>query len=138
MQDEYLRGLGLKVTVPRVKILTILETAERRHWSAEALYDELRSQGHLVGLATVYRVLTQFEEAGLVKRHHFEGNFAVFELEREEDHDHLVCVKCAMVTEFVDQTIEDCQVNIAERNGFKITDHNLVIYGFCRDCQLIE
>ena len=135
MQDEHLRGLGLKVTAPRVKILTILETAERRHWSAEALFDELRSQGHMVGLATVYRVLTQFEEAGLVKRHHFEGNVAVFELDRDEHHDHLVCVKCGVVTEFVDQTIEDCQVAIAEQNGYVITDHNLVIYGLCCHCR---
>jgi len=135
LQDDHLRGVGLKVTVPRVKILQLLESEDNRHWTAEELHSALRQQACAVGLATVYRVLTQFEEAGLVKRHHFEGNTAVFELDREEHHDHLVCVRCGTVVEFVDEVIESCQVEIANKNGFKLTDHTLVIYGFCPSCR---
>ncbi len=135
MSDAQLRELGMKVTVPRLKILTILESGRQRHWSAEAIYDQLRAQESLIGLATVYRVLTQFESAGLVTRHYFEGQTAVFELNEAEHHDHIVCIKCGKVAEFVDDIIENRQIAIAEQNGFQITDHSMVIYGFCRSCQ---
>ncbi|MCW5589458.1 MAG: ferric iron uptake transcriptional regulator [Legionellales bacterium] len=129
-----LRKAGLKVTLPRQKILEILENAPQRHLSAEDVYRSLLDSGDDVGLATVYRVLTQFETAGLVTRHHFEGGNSVFELNQGDHHDHLVCVKCGHVEEFIDELIEERQMNIAEANGFRMTDHSLIIYGLCRDC----
>lgn len=134
MDNENLKKAGLKNTGPRRKILEIMETAKEHHLSAEAIYRAFIDQGEDIGLATVYRVLTQFEEAGLVVKHHFEGGQSVFELDTGEHHDHLVCVKCGRVTEFVDKSIEKRQGEIAEEAGFTITDHNLTIYGMCGGC----
>lgn len=123
--------------MPRIKILEILEqrVSEDRHLSAEEVYKQLISEGEEIGLATVYRVLTQFEAAGLVVRHHFEGGNSVFELNRGEHHDHLVCVQCGRVEEFRDETIERLQNEIASRKNFSLTDHSLCLYGVCADCQ---
>lgn len=131
MENLQIRKAGLKVTLPRVKILQLLEESAKRHVSAEDVYKMLLEKGEEIGLATVYRVLTQFESAGLVCRHHFEGGQSVFELNRGSHHDHLVCVKCGKVMEFVDEVIEDRQRDIAEKHGFTIEDHALVIYGTC-------
>lgn len=136
MDNQDLREAGLKVTVPRVKILDILEKSQARHLSAEDIYRELIETGKDVGLATVYRVLTQFEAADLVIRHNFEGGHSVFELNQGEHHDHLVCVKCGRVEEFLDETIEDKQHDIATASGFKMTSHSLTIYGDCNGCQV--
>ena len=135
METADLKKAGLKVTLPRMKILELMETVKLRHQSAEDIYKALLSQGEEIGLATVYRVLTQFEGAGLVSRHHFEGGQAVFELNQGEHHDHLVCVSCGKVVEFVDEVIEQHQNQIAEENGFSITEHSLIIYGRCENCQ---
>jgi Fur family ferric uptake transcriptional regulator len=134
LENRELKMAGLKVTAPRVKILQMLETANERHMSAEDIYKHLLEMGDDVGLATVYRVLTQFEAAGLVVRHHFEGGHSVFELDDGEHHDHLVCVKCGQVVEFVDSTIEERQLAIAEKMKFRMTDHSLYIYGVCESC----
>lgn len=135
MGNRELKKAGLKVTGPRVKILQILETASARHLSAEDIYKILLEIGEDVGLATVYRVLTQFESAGIVVRHHFEGGHSVFELDDGEHHDHLVCVKCEQVVEFVDPIIEKRQLAIAKEREFRITDHSLYIYGVCKQCE---
>lgn len=134
MNNKELRKVGLKVTVPRVKILHVLESADPHHMSAEDVYKTLLESGDDVALATVYRVLTQFEEAGLIKRHNFEGGHSVFEIEQGVHHDHLVCVKCNRVEEFIDEEIEKRQGEIAEQAGFQMTDHNLTIYGICKSC----
>ncbi|MEJ2609039.1 MAG: ferric iron uptake transcriptional regulator [Candidatus Thiodiazotropha sp.] len=131
MDNEDIRKAGLKVTLPRVKILELLENSTQRHVSAEDVYKLLLDRGEEIGLATVYRVLTQFEAAGLVTRHHFEGGHAVFELDRGGHHDHLVCVVCGRVEEFVDATIEKRQREIAKERGFEMIDHSLIIYGYC-------
>jgi len=120
------------VTHPRVKIFRIMERHPDQHVSAEDVYRMLLETREDIGLATVYRVLTQFETAGLVKRHHFEGGHSVFELNRGGHHDHLVCVRCGRVEEFVDEIIEGRQRKIAEQFGFTIEDHALTIYGRCR------
>lgn len=135
LNKQELQSAGLKVTAPRIKILEILQTTQRRHLSAEDVYKTLLEAGEDVGLATVYRVLTQFEAAGLVRRHNFEGGHAVFEMDQGEHHDHLVCVECDDVTEFIDENIEKRQAAIAEKSGFLMTDHELVIYGLCKKCQ---
>ena len=135
MESSELKKAGLKVTLPRMKILDLMESSTVRHQSAEDIYQTLRDDGEEVGLATVYRVLTQFEAAGLVTRHHFEGGQAVFELNREGHHDHIVCVGCGKVEEFVDEIIEDQQAKIAEHKGYLITDHSLILYGKCPECQ---
>lgn len=135
MESQDLRNVGLKVTLPRVKILEILERSETRHFSAEDVYKLLLDAGEDIGLATVYRVLTQFEAAGLVARHHFETGHSVFELNHGAHHDHILCVRCGRVDEFVDETIERLQHEIAERAGYQMTDHCLYIYGVCKDCQ---
>ena len=135
MEKTDLKKAGLKATAPRVKILEILEQNRMRHVSAEDVYKVLLSQGEEVGLATVYRVLTQFEQAGLVTRHHFEGGMSLFELDQGEHHDHLLCVKCGRVDEFVDDVIEERQARVAEKSGYKMTDHSLVIYGICEACR---
>ena len=132
MENQDIRKAGLKVTLPRVKILEILENSPERHVSAEDVYKQLLAKDEEIGLATVYRVLTQFEAAGLVERHQFDGGHSVFELNRGTHHDHIVCIQCGKVEEFVDETIEKCQHQIAEKKGFGITDHSLVIYGECR------
>ncbi len=129
-----LKKAGLKVTGPRLKILKILESNTQRHMSAEEVYRLLLETGDDVGLATVYRVLTQFEASGLVIRHNFEGGQFVFELNAGEHHDHLVCIKCGFVQEFVDTIIERRQAIIAKEASFKMTDHALVIYGLCNKC----
>lgn len=130
-----LKRAGLKATLPRLRILEILEGSPDRHVSAEDLYRALLAAGESIGIATIYRVLTQFEQAGLVIRHNFDGGSAVFELAASEHHDHLVCVRCGRVTEFVDETIEERQRMIAAQNGFTMTDHSLIIYGLCPDCR---
>ena len=132
MENQDIRKAGLKVTLPRVKILEILENSPERHVSAEDVYKQLLARDEEIGLATVYRVLTQFEAAGLVERHQFDGGHSVFELNRGTHHDHIVCIQCGKVEEFVDETIERCQHQIAENKGFDITDHSLVIYGDCK------
>lgn len=128
MDDKDLRKAGLKVTLPRVKILEQLEAAPDRHLSAEDLYKALLEAGSDVGLATVYRVLTQFEQAGIVLRHNFEGGSAVFELADEEHHDHMVRLDTNEVIEFVDAEIERRQHAIAAEHGFELVDHKLVLY----------
>ena len=132
-QRHELRKAGLKVTLPRLKILEILESTDNRHLSAEEIYKVLLDAGEDIGLATVYRVLTQFEGAGLVTRHNFEGGHSVFELNRGEHHDHLVCMKCGRVEEFMDEVIEKRQKDIAKSKGFEIEDHSLILYGYCSD-----
>lgn len=135
MDNKNLKNAGLKVTLPRVKILEILENSKNHHLSAEDVYRIFLESGEDIGLATVYRVLTQFEEAGLVVRHHFSEEHSVFELDHGEHHDHLVCVKCGKVKEFVDEVIEKRQEQVAKQAGFTITDHSLNIYGICKSCQ---
>ena len=134
-ESQELRNAGLKVTLPRVKILEILERSEARHISAEDMYKALLESGEDIGLATVYRVLTQFETAGLVTRHHFEGGHSVFELNQGSHHDHILCVKCGRVDEFVDTEIEARQKKIASAKGYEMTDHSLYIYGICSSCR---
>lgn len=127
-QRKELRQAGLKVTLPRLKILEILEDAKMRHMSAEDIYKQLLEEGEDIGLATVYRVLTQFESAGLVSRHNFEGGHSVFELDEGEHHDHMVVVDSGEVVEFVSEEIERIQEEIAEKHGFELLDHSLVLY----------
>ncbi|MGM8870173.1 ferric iron uptake transcriptional regulator [Psychrobacter sp. 2Y5] len=135
--NQELRKAGLKVTLPRVKILELLEQAERHHMSAEEVYKALIEQGEDVGLATVYRVLTQFEQAGIVERHNFENNLSVFEITQEEHHDHLVCDICGKIVEFHNEIIEEEQLKVAKEYGFKLSGHSLVLYGICdnQECQ---
>lgn len=135
MESQDLQKLGLKATLPRLKILKFLESTNLRHMSAEDVYKSMLEQDEEIGLATIYRVLTQFEQAGLVTRHHFEGGHSVFELDQGSHHDHIVCVKCGRVDEFIDNTIEERQKAIAREKGYSITDHTLYIYGVCGDCQ---
>ena len=137
MESSELRKAGLKVTLPRMKILDILENTSSRHQSAEDVYKALLDTGEDIGLATVYRVLTQFETAGLVTRHHFEGGHSVFELTEGSHHDHIVCVKCGQVDEFIDETIEKRQQAIAKGLGYELTDHCLYMYGICKKCQVL-
>ncbi|MBC6427925.1 MAG: ferric iron uptake transcriptional regulator [Cellvibrionales bacterium] len=127
-ENSELRKAGLKVTIPRVKILELLEHAEGGHLSAEQIYQQLLEEGEPIGLATVYRVLTQFAQAGLVLRHNFEGAKAVFELDRGEHHDHMVCTETGTVIEFHNQAIEELQEKIAAAHGYKLVDHSLVLY----------
>ncbi len=135
MENPNLKKAGLKATLPRVKILEILENNALRHMSAEDMYKALLETGEDVGLATVYRVLTQFETAGLVERHHFEGGQSVFELNQGEHHDHILCISCGKVDEFSDEIIEQRQRAIAKKAGYAMTDHSLYIYGVCTECQ---
>ena len=126
--NQELRKAGLKVTLPRVKILQILESSEQHHLSAEDVYKILLEAGDDVGLATVYRVLTQFETAGIVQRHNFDGGHSVFELDRGEHHDHMVCIDTGRVIEFHNEEIEALQNQIADEHGYEITGHSLVLY----------
>ena len=135
METKDIRKAGLKITLPRIKILEILEKNAVRHMSAEDMYKALLKSGEDIGLATVYRVLTQFEDAGLVTRHHFEGGHSMFELNEGTHHDHILCVKCGKVDEFVDEVIETRQLHIAEKAGYEMTNHSLYIYGVCSDCR---
>lgn len=128
LQRQELRKAGLKVTLPRLKILEILEEHRIGHLSAEDIYKKLLEIGEDIGLATVYRVLTQFEAAGLVTRHNFEGGHSVFELDEGKHHDHMVCVATGQVIEFVNEEIEQLQREIAAAHGFELIDHNLVLY----------
>jgi Fur family transcriptional regulator, ferric uptake regulator len=129
LENQALKDAGLKVTSPRVKILRLLQLPENQHLSAEDLYKKLLSQGDEVGVATVYRVLNQFDDAGIVTRHHFEGGKSVFELTHQEHHDHLVCLKCGEVIEFNDDLIEEQQKLISKKFGIKLTNHSLYLYG---------
>lgn len=128
-ENKELRKAGLKVTLPRVKILQILENSPQRHMSAEDVYKALLDAQDDVGLATVYRVLTQFEQAGLVERHNFDGGHSVFELDDGTHHDHMVCTETGKVVEFHSEEIEKLQIQIAESLGYELTDHSLVMYG---------
>ncbi|HUD95898.1 MAG TPA: ferric iron uptake transcriptional regulator [Woeseiaceae bacterium] len=128
LQRQELRKAGLKVTLPRLKILEILESSEQRHLSAEDIYKELLDTGEDIGLATVYRVLTQFESAGLVSRHNFEGGHSVFEVDEGEHHDHMVCVETGDVVEFRNDEIERLQKEIARKHNYELIDHSLVLY----------
>jgi Fur family ferric uptake transcriptional regulator len=127
-QRKELRQAGLKVTLPRLKILEILEDSKLRHMSAEDIYKHLLTEGEDIGLATVYRVLTQFEAAGLVTRHNFEGGHSVFELDDGEHHDHMVVIESGEVVEFVSDEIEKIQHEIAAKHGYELLDHSLVLY----------
>jgi Fur family ferric uptake transcriptional regulator len=128
VESQDLRKAGLKVTHPRMRILEILESASGRHMTAEDIYRELISQEDDIGLATVYRVLTQFEAAGLVVKHNFEGGQSVYELDRGKHHDHMVDIETGKVIEFVSEEIERLQREIADKHGFMIEDHSLVLY----------
>lgn len=135
MSNQSIRNAGLKVTLPRLKVLQLLEgESSKRHMSAEDLYKALLEAGEEIGLATVYRVLTQFEGAGLVVRHHFESGHSVFELSEDDHHDHLVCIKCGNIEEFADPVIEQRQEEIAAKAGYELTDHSFYLYGICGGC----
>lgn len=133
ISNQDLRKAGLKVTLPRIKILELLENSEQHHLSAEDIYKTLLEHGEDVGLATVYRVLTQFESAGIIQRHHFENNHSVFEIMQDDHHDHLVCLNCNKVIEFTNDTIEQEQHAVADKFGFELTGHALNLYGFCKN-----
>lgn len=139
-QTTELKNAGLKATVPRQRILELFQKRaeegvdERRHVSAEEIYKDLVSEGGDIGLATVYRVLAQFERAGIIVRHHFDAERATYELEEGEHHDHLVCLKCGKVVEFVDTGIEEAQRAVAARYGYELREHTMVLYGFCKAC----
>lgn len=133
MESQDIKKAGLKITLPRMKILEILEHTGPRHMTAEDIYKVMLESGEEIGLATIYRVLTQFESAGLVSRHHFESGQAVFEINEGHHHDHLVCVRCGKVVEFMDEVIEKRQKDIAKQHGFTLTDHNMILYGECSD-----
>jgi len=133
MESKDLKNAGLKVTLPRMKILDLLANNNERHLKAEDIYKMLLDAGEDIALATVYRVLTQFETAGLVTRHHFEGGHAIFEINDGEHHDHLVDIKTGRVVEFYDEVIEKRQKEIARKHGFKITEHTMILYGEFED-----
>ena len=135
MDAEDLKSVGLKVTLPRLKILEVLEKSSNHHLSAEDIYRALIEHHEEVGVATIYRVLTQFEESGIVNKLNFENNQAVYELSNVEHHDHLVCVKCNIIIEFQDDVIEQHQLQIANKYGFQLTDHSLYLYGLCKTCK---
>lgn len=130
-----LRSVGLKVTMPRVTILELLQKSNKNHYTADDVFGELRESGHEIGLATVYRVLSQFEQAGILVKHHFESGQAVFELETGEHHDHLICMNCGKIVEFYDEKLEADQQKIAKQYGFELEEHNMVLYGICSDCR---
>jgi Fur family ferric uptake transcriptional regulator len=132
-QNKELKKAGLQVTLPRLKILQILQEPQNQHISAEDVYKILIEQEEEIGLATVYRVLNQFDDAGILNRHHFEGGKSVFEISHKEHHDHLVCLKCGKVIEFEDDIIEQRQDMIAKKHNIKLTHHSLYLYGECTD-----
>lgn len=136
-ESSDLKKAGLKVTLPRMKILQFLEHSPQKHMSAEEVYKSMLESGEDIGLATVYRVLTQFETAGLITRHHFEGGHSVFELDEGSHHDHIVCENCGRIEEFYDEVIEQRQKEIAKEHNFTITSHAMILYGRCdrKDCQ---
>lgn len=131
-QNKELKRAGLKVTLPRLKVLEILQSPANQHISAEEVYKILIEQGEEIGLATVYRVLNQFDDAGLLERHNFDGGKAVFELSPKTHHDHLVCLSCGKVFEFEDETIESRQEEIAKEHNMRLTNHSLYLYGECK------
>ena len=131
---SHLKDIGLKATGPRLKILDLFESSGLRHLSAEDVYRTLLAENIDIGLATIYRVLTQFEQAGILVRHHFETGKAVYEFNKGEHHDHMVCVACGCVVEFFDPEIEALQDRMARKHGFHITDHALYMYGTCPTC----
>jgi Fur family ferric uptake transcriptional regulator len=133
-EHEDLKGAGLKVTLPRIKVLEIFRTAETRHLSADEVYHRLAGRQSDVGLATVYRVLTQLEEAGMLARNTFTGGKAVYELNEGKHHDHLICLDCGRTEEFNDPTIEKRQRAVADSFGYTLRDHRLALYGYCRRC----
>lgn len=135
MESQDLRDAGLKVTLPRLKILEVLEQSEERHLSAEEIYKRLLDAKEEIGIATVYRVLTQFEDAKLVIRHNFDGGHSVFEMNNADHHDHMVCINCHSVAEFHDEMIERRQEECVANNGWEMKDHSLIIYGVCPACQ---
>ena len=132
-QNKELKKAGLKVTLPRLKILQILQDPNNQHISAEDVYKILIEQDEEIGLATVYRVLNQFDDAGILNRHHFEGGKSVFEISHKDHHDHLVCLKCGKVIEFEDDIIEQRQEMVAKQHNIKLTHHSLYLYGECTD-----
>ena len=134
--SQSLKDSGLKATLPRRKVLELFENSKVRHLSAEDVYKSLIAEGIDIGLATVYRVLTQFEQAGLLSRQHFEAGKAVFELNQGGHHDHLVCLQCGRVEEFYDAEIEQRQSEVARKRGFELRGHSLALYADCtkRDC----
>ncbi|KNZ33352.1 MAG: Fur family transcriptional regulator [Methylibium sp. NZG] len=134
--DE-LKNSGLKATLPRIKVLEIFQKSEQRHMSAEDVYKMLLGEDADVGLATVYRVLMQFEQAGILSRNHFEAGKAVFELNEGKHHDHLVCLDCGRVEEFFDAEIEKRQRSVAHARGFELQDHSLALYAVCtkKNCE---
>jgi Fur family ferric uptake transcriptional regulator len=132
-QNEELKRAGLKITLPRIKILAILQNPNNQHISAEDVYKLLLEHNEEIGLATVYRVLNQFDDAGIVTRHHFEGGKSVFELSHKKHHDHLVCLNCGKVIEFEDDVIEQRQEDVAKLHKVKLTNHSLYLYGECED-----
>tara|TARA_B100000029_G_scaffold516715_1_gene633159 strand:+ start:2498 stop:2950 length:453 start_codon:yes stop_codon:yes gene_type:complete len=127
-ETKELKKAGLKATLPRIRILETLESSSERHLSAEEIYKELISAGEEIGLATVYRVLTQFESAGIILRHNFEGNHAVYEISPDDHHDHMVCLETGKVIEFHDDTIEELQEKIVAEHGYEMVDHSMVLY----------
>ncbi|MEW5887949.1 MAG: ferric iron uptake transcriptional regulator [Pseudomonadota bacterium] len=129
--SQDLKSIGLKATFPRLKILDLFQKSEQRHMTAEDVYRHLLAEGMDIGLATVYRVLTQFEQAGLLERHYFESGKAIFELNEGHHHDHLVCLQCGKVEEFYDPEIERRQVKVAKERGFSVHEHSLYIYADC-------
>ena len=131
MQSSDLRKAGLKATLPRLKILEVLQSNKQDHLSAEDVYRLLMEDEEDIGLATIYRVLSQFEDAGLVIRHHFEDGHALFELE-QGPHDHLICVKCGKIEEFFDNEMQQRQRDLAQKSGFDLSKHTLVLYGDCQ------
>ena len=137
-QNKELKRAGLKITLPRIKILAILQNPNNQHISAEDVYKILLEHNEEIGLATVYRVLNQFDDAGIVSRHHFEGGKSVFELSHKKHHDHLVCLKCGKVVEFEDDVIEQRQIDIADSHKIKLTNHSLYLYGECDDVEACE
>lgn len=135
---SHLKDIGLKATGPRLKILELFESSTLRHLSAEDVYKKMLTEEVDIGLATIYRVLTQFEQAGILVRHHFESGKAVYELNQGGHHDHMVCMRCGKVTEFFEPKIESLQDRIAEKHGFAIQDHALYLYGECAECQTAD
>lgn len=140
MSSDYnnLKSLGLKVTAPRMRILALFQKAaatDKRHLTADEVFSLLKDEGEDVGLATVYRVLMQFEVAGLLRRHHFDTESASYEFGEPEHHDHLVCVECGKIEEFVDVDIERRQKEIADRFGYSLDHHTLCLYGVCQECR---
>ncbi len=135
--NQDLRKVGLKVTLPRMRILELLESAEQHHMSAEDVYKTLIEQGEDIGLATVYRVLTQFEQAGIVERHNFDNNLSVFEIAQDTHHDHMICDVCGKIIEFHNKVIEDEQKSLVKEFNFTLSGHSLVLYGVCdnAECQ---